>query len=419
MAVGENVFPALPPIDGCKLSTAAAGIRYADRTDMALLELCSEASLAGCFTQNSFQAAPVTVAKAHLAKSSAASATGGEQTDVGARYLVINSGNANACTGSLGEQDARETCAAIGGLAEVNPANVLPFSTGVIGERLNMKALVGALPALYETLRPDAWRDAAEAITTTDTFPKGTTRSIEVDGQRVTINGIAKGSGMIRPDMATMLAYIVTDAAVDQSFLSELCRQATNKSLNRITVDGDTSTNDAVMLAATGRAGNTLIHSLDQPGASEFAQAITDVFCELAQLLVRDGEGATKFVTVNVSGGNSTEDCLKVAYTVGESPLVKTALFASDANWGRLVMAIGRAGVAHLDSTTVKVWLDDVLIVEQGGAAESYHEALGSAVLSQPEFTIAIDLGMGDCTETIWTCDLSHEYVSINADYRS
>jgi len=386
-------------------------------TDLALLEFCSSTTLAGCFTQNAFQAAPVKVAKEHLA--ALQSPVSNKDYASQSKYLLINSGNANACTGDIGEEDARNACSAVAELAGVDTENVMPFSTGVIGERLNMPALTGALAPLFGSLQADHWRGAAEAITTTDTFAKGVTREVQVDGKTITLNGIAKGSGMIRPDMATMLAYIVTDAAVDQSFLNDLCLQATNQSFNRITVDGDTSTNDAVILAATGCAGNASIKSLETQGAPEFVQALNDVFKALAQLLVRDGEGATKFVTINVTGGRSSEDCLKVAYTIGESPLVKTALYASDANWGRLVMAIGRAGVIGLQSEKVSVQLDEVLIVEHGGVAQSYNEEQGSAVLSQPEFTIDVDLGMGNFSETIWSCDFSHEYVSINADYRS
>lgn len=406
MAVGANSFPVMPVVEGCRLSSTEAGIRYQGRHDLALISLCEGSVVAGCFTQNAYQAAPVTVAKAHLQAADS-------------RYFLINSGNANACTGEIGEADALKTCVEVAALTGVSSDQVLPFSTGVIGEPMNMPALLGALPQIALNLESAHWEQCARAIMTTDTFPKGVSRQIEIDGVVISINGIAKGSGMIRPDMATMLAYIVTDATIDRSLLQTLCQSATDKSFNRITVDGDTSTNDACMLAATGAAGTELINSFETESGRKFAQAVTEVFEELAKLLVRDGEGATKFVTIDVMGGVSSSDCLKVAYSIGESPLVKTALFASDPNWGRLVMAIGRSGVRGLDPNKVRVWLDDTVIVEFGSVAESYEEALGQKVLNQEEFSIRVDLGMGESKETIWTCDFSHEYVSINADYRS
>ena len=406
MAVGHNPFPQLPPISGCRLSALSAGIRYQGRDDLLVVELCEGSVSAGCFTTNIFQAAPVVVAKEHLKEASP-------------RYLLVNSGNANACTGDIGLSDAVESCADLARIGEVETNQVLPFSTGVIGERMNIEALKTALPQAMSSLSDDGWEHAARAIMTTDTFPKGVSRSVDIDGTKVTINGIAKGSGMIRPDMATMLAYIVTDAAVSQDVLQQICSMAVSQSFNRITVDGDTSTNDACMLVSTGTAGNRLIQSLDETHIEDFLQATAEVFVELAKLLVRDGEGATKLVTVSVAGGASENDCLEIAYVVAQSPLVKTALYASDPNWGRIVAAIGRADVDGLDAKNIKMWLDELLVVEGGGVASSYNEALGQAVLNKDELELRIDIGMGSYMESIWTCDLSHDYVSINADYRS
>ena len=360
----------------------------------------------GCFTQNSYKAAPVIVAQEHLSENTP-------------RYLLINSGNANACTGDTGIADAQRSCAEVAQLVAVDANQVLPFSTGVIGEPMNMEALQKALPSAFSALVSCSWEDAARAIMTTDTFPKGVTRSVDINGVPVTINGIAKGAGMIRPDMATMLAYIVTDAVISQEVLDQICSAAVRQSFNRITVDGDTSTNDACILASTQTANNSPIQSLDADYIEDFLQAVAEVFVELAKLLVKDGEGATKFVTVSVTGGVSERDCLDIAYTVAQSPLVKTALYASDPNWGRIVAAIGRSGVGGLKAHRVKVWLDDVLVVDQGAVAPNYSEALGQAVLNKEQFELRIDLGMGLHEESIWTCDLSHDYVSINADYRS
>ncbi|MCL4143743.1 UNVERIFIED_CONTAM: hypothetical protein GTU68_022570, partial [Idotea baltica] len=324
------------------------------------------------------------------------------------RYFLINSGNANACTGDLGLHDARQSCASVAEIGAVQSQQVLPFSTGVIGEPMNMDALQQAIPTCFSSLDETGWRSGAEGITTTDTFPKGVTRTISLSGATVTINGIAKGAGMIRPDMATMLSYVVSDAVISKEALDEACRIAVGKSFNRITVDGDTSTNDAAMLASTQRAGNDLIEDLESEDGKRFAQAVIDVFESLAKLL-----------TVSVEGASSEKDALDVAYTVAQSPLVKTALFASDPNWGRIVMAIGRSGVSELDACAVKVWLSGVLVVENGCVAEDYTEEKGQSVLSQEEIVLKIDLGMGNVSESVWTCDFSHEYVSINADYRS
>ena len=406
MAVGDIKTPHLPPINGIRLSSVDAGIRYAGREDLVLIELPEGSSVAGCFTRNLYKAAPVIVSQKHLASART-------------RYLLINSGNANACTGEQGMDDANNSCKQVAELADVTSESVLPFSTGVIGMPMNMNAVEKGIPRAYETLGDDNWETVAKAIMTTDTFPKMVTREILIGDTSVRINGIAKGAGMIRPDMATMLAYVFTDADVQSETLQKICSLATDKSFNRVTVDGDTSTNDSVILAATGKAKMPVIDSIDSSHGQLFAEAVIDVFQELAQLLVRDGEGATKFVTISVDSGADTDDCLKVAYSIAHSPLVKTAMFASDPNWGRLVAAIGRADVEHLDASNVRIWLDDLLIVENAGVASGYSEELGQQVFDQAEFTIRVDLGMGDCSETIWTCDLSHEYVSINADYRS
>jgi len=406
MAVGDIKTPHLPPLGGVLLSSVDAGIRYAGREDLVLIELSEGSSVAGCFTRNLYKAAPVIVSQKHLAKAPA-------------RYLLINSGNANACTGTQGMNDANNSCKQVAKLANLPSESVLPFSTGVIGMPMNMDAMEKGIPRAFKNLGEDNWESVAKAIMTTDTFVKMVTKEIVIDGAKVRINGIAKGAGMIRPDMATMLAYVFTDANVQKQTLQKICSLATDKSFNRVTVDGDTSTNDSIILAATGKAEMSLIDSVDSRQGQLLAESVIDVFQELAQLLVRDGEGATKFVTIDVDNGANTDDCLKVAYSIAHSPLVKTAMFASDPNWGRLVAAIGRSGVEHLDVTNVRVWLNDLLIVERAGVASGYREELGQQVFDKAEFTIRIDLGMGNCSETIWTCDLSHEYVSINADYRT
>lgn len=406
MAVGQINFPEMKPVNGVRLNAVPAGIRYKGRDDLALIELCEGSAVAGCFTQNLYKAAPVIVAQQHLAISPA-------------RYLIVNSGNANACTGDRGLEDAKQSCELVSAQTLVAAEQVLPFSTGVIGEYLNIDAIDTAMTKLVDGLAGANWELAARAMMTTDTFPKMVTKEITIDGETVRINGIAKGAGMIRPDMATMLSYIMTDARVTQEFVEKACLIATQKSFNRVTVDGDTSTNDSVILAATQRAGNQLIDSLESAEGKLFLDAIVEVFQQLAQLLVRDGEGATKFVTLDISGGKTSEDCLSLAYCVAHSPLVKTAMFASDPNWGRLVAAIGRSGIDGLDASKVKVWLNEILIVENGSVAESYTEEAGQAVFNQEEFCIKVDMQMGSYREQVWTCDLSHEYVSINADYRS
>ncbi len=405
MAVGYTALPELLPVPGVRVGACAAGIRYQDRDDLVLLELAAGARCAAVFTQNAFCAAPVTVAREHLASG-------------GPRYLLINSGNANAGTGRQGRQDAEQSCARVAGQFGCDARQVLPFSTGVIGQRLPVERIAQALPALARALSEAHWEPAARAIMTTDTVAKGVSQRIELGGQPVTLTGIAKGAGMIRPNMATMLAFIATDAVVDQAFLDACIEQAVNRSFNRITVDGDTSTNDACVLIATGRADNPPL-SAGRPDAPVFQQAVDNLCERLAQLIVRDGEGATKFITVEVSGGRDIVECLQVAYTIAQSPLVKTALFASDPNWGRILAAVGRAGVEDLDIDGVRIHIGAVCIVRNGGVAPEYTEAAGQAVMREPEITIHVALGRGDAVERVWTCDFSHDYVTINAEYRT
>ncbi|MAZ90214.1 MAG: bifunctional ornithine acetyltransferase/N-acetylglutamate synthase [Cellvibrionaceae bacterium] len=406
MAVGQFPFPQMVPVSGIRLGTASAGIKTAGRQDLVVLGLAQDTRVAGVFTQNAFCAAPVTVSKEHLARG-----------DV--RYLVINSGNANACTGDEGLADARLTCSKLAELAGGRAEQVLPYSTGVIGERLPMARLLAGLPQALENLSEDGWESAARGIMTTDTRPKGASVQFTYEGETITVTGIAKGSGMIKPNMATMLAYIATDAKVSQSLLDQLAVKASDQSFNRITVDGDTSTNDSCMLIATGQTSLPEINSTQGELFAKFYNAVVSVHIQLAQNIVSDGEGATKFVTVQVEGATSKPEAAKVAYSVAQSPLVKTALFASDPNWGRIVAAIGYAGVEGLDADTVKVWLGRVLIVENGGRAASYTEEQGQAVMDQEEIMIRIDLGRGQSKDRVWTTDLSHDYIKINAEYRS
>jgi glutamate N-acetyltransferase/amino-acid N-acetyltransferase len=357
------------------------------------------------FTRNAFCAAPVIVAREHLAAGPP-------------RYLLINSGNANAGTGAPGLQDARQCCNALAALGDCEPHQVLPFSTGVIGQRLAVDRLQAALPAALGGLSADGWADVANALKTTDTVAKGVSRTLDIAGHPVTITGITKGAGMIRPDMATMLAYIATDARLDAVALQQCLQAAVARSFNRITVDGDTSTNDACVLVASGASGMPVMDR-QHAGYAPFSEALAEVCERLAQLIIRDAEGATKFVTVAVSGGCDSDECLQVAYAVAHSPLVKTALFASDPNWGRILAAVGRAGLNDLDVNGVQIYLDEVCIVRDGGVADSYREADGQRVMNQEEILIDIRLGRGDADERIWTSDLSHDYVRINAEYRS
>ena len=405
MPIGYSELPELLAVPGVRLAAVAAGIRYKDRNDLVVMQLVTGSRVAAVFTRNAFCAAPVSVAREHLARTAP-------------RLLLINSGNANAGTGAAGLEDARQSCADLADVAGCAAHEVLPFSTGVIGQRLATERLRRALRPAVDALSEDALAAAAGAIMTTDTVAKGVSKSLTLAGRPVTFTGIAKGSGMIRPDMATMLAYIATDARVEDAALQAALNTAVQRSFNRITVDGDTSTNDACILAATGAA---MQDSIDDRHADypAFVQAVTEVCERLAELIVRDGEGATKFVTVRVAEGASSGECLQVAYTVAHSPLVKTALFASDPNWGRILAAVGRAGLEALDISAIRIYLDDICIVRQGGVADSYCEADGQRVMDQDEILIDIRLGRGDAVERVWTTDLSHDYVRINAEYRS
>lgn len=406
MPVELPELPVLNPVPGIRLGTVAAGIRKLNRRDLVLIECIAGTQAAATFTRNRFCAAPVIVARENLSQSLP-------------RALLINTGFANAGTGEEGLRDAHACCDAAARALGVAPNEVLPFSTGVIGERLPVDRIVAGLPSVIAALSPATWTDAAHGIMTTDTRPKTSSRLIEIGGQRITVTGIAKGSGMICPNMATMLAFVATDARVSRELLEDCVRRSVQSSFNRITVDGDTSTNDACVLLATGAAGNPMIAELAGEHYQRLLAAVTDVCEELAQMIVRDGEGATKFVTIDVEGGASDADCDAVARTIAHSPLVKTALFASDPNWGRILAAVGRAPIVVLDVGRVAIWLDDVLIVERGARASRYTEADGARVMARPEFTIRVSLGAGPARARVWTTDLSHEYVRINAEYRS
>jgi len=405
MAVGQFPMPPLKPIAGIRLAAVAAGIRYQGRNDLVIMEIAEGATTVGVFTQNAFCAAPVTLCKKHLPGA--------------IRYLLINSGNANACTGDQGLTDAVASCSKIAELGQVQTEQVLPFSTGVIGEPMNMDNFLAAIPAAMESFGADGWQAAAEAIMTTDTRAKGASQSFDWQGQTITVNGFAKGSGMINPNMATMLGYVATDARVEEAVLQKILKASCDASFNRITVDGDTSTNDSCILVATGQAGNEVLTKDEGELYQSLLNAVKQVHIDLAKAIVTDGEGATKFVTVNVVGGGTEKECVDVAYAVAQSPLVKTALFASDPNWGRIVAAIGYAGVENLDDRKVTVHLDHVLIVEHGGRAASYTEAAGQKIMDQESIAINIDLNRGEYSDRVWTTDLSHDYVTINAEYRS
>ncbi|MDP5065242.1 MAG: bifunctional glutamate N-acetyltransferase/amino-acid acetyltransferase ArgJ [Haliea sp.] len=408
MAVGEGALGELLPVPGVRLATVSAGIKKPGRRDLVLMALAPGSHTVGVFTRNAFCAAPVVVAREYL------TATG--QCPL---YLLVNTGNANAGTGAAGLADARRCAQAVAELAGVAAEAVLPFSTGVIGEPLPVQKIVEALPNALAELRADGWLDAAHGIMTTDTRPKACSLRFTCGGQSYVLTGMAKGAGMLRPNMATMLAYIATDAAVAPELLQTLLSEAAELSFNRITVDGDTSTNDACMLVATGVAGNSMLDSTQAPLYTALRDALQKVCVTLAQGLVRDGEGASKFVTVQVNGGREEQECLDVAFTIAHSPLVKTALFASDPNWGRLLAAIGRAGLESLDVTRVGVYLNEVLIAEQGCRAASYTEAQGAAAMAAEDITIRIELQRGPATATVWTTDFSYDYVRINAEYRT
>jgi glutamate N-acetyltransferase/amino-acid N-acetyltransferase len=401
MAVGLGPLPTLHPVAGFELGIASAGIKRPGRKDVVVMRCAEGSTVAGVFTLNAFCAAPVILAK--------------QRVQGPVRYLLTNTGNANAGTGEPGLAAAERTCAKLAELTGVDASQVLPYSTGVIGEPLPVEKIEGALQAALDDLSENNWEAAATGIMTTDTLPKGASRQFQHDGVTITVTGISKGAGMIRPNMATMLGYIATDAKVAR----DLMLDRANKSFNRITIDGDTSTNDCCMLIATGQAALPEITRAEGELFAKLKQAVFEVCMDVAQAIVRDGEGATKFVTVEVNGGGNHQECLDVGYTVAHSPLIKTALFASDPNWGRILAAVGRAGVPNLDVSKIDVFLGEVCIASRGARAATYTEAQGAAVMQQEEITIRIELGRGDCSETIWTTDLSHEYVKINAEYRT
>ncbi len=396
----------LHPVSGVLLGPVAAGIRKAQRRDLLLITLPPGSRVGAVFTQNRFCAAPVQVCREHL-------------QNTAPRALIINTGCANAGTGQLGLEDARATCAAVGQALGIAPQSVLPFSTGVILERLPMARLLEGIAPAQAALQADQWAAAAEAIMTTDTVPKAASRQVTLQGRQVTVTGISKGAGMIRPNMATMLGFVATDAVIRADLLQALTEDAADHSFNRITVDGDTSTNDSFVVMATGAAHHPEITSAESEDYRVLREAIVGVSTELAQAIVRDGEGATKFITVRVEEGKNEAECLKVAYAISHSPLVKTAFFASDPNLGRILAAVGYAGIDDLDVTGLRLYLDDVLVSEHGGRAASYEEAAGQRVMKQPEITIRVLLGRGEASATVWTCDFSYDYVRINADYRS
>ena len=401
---------ALLPVPGVRLGVTEAGVRKVNRKDLTLIELAPGSRVAGVFTQNRFCAAPVQVCKANLPAGSI-------------RALIINTGVANAGTGEPGLAAARATCEAVAGQLGVSASQVLPFSTGVILEPLPVERLVAGLPGAKAALKADGWFDAAHGIMTTDTVAKATSRQVQIGGKTVTLTGISKGAGMIKPNMATMLGFLATDADVAQPVLDALLKEVADLSFNSITVDGDTSTNDSYILIATGQAGNATLADTASADYAAFRTAVLEVSIWLAQAIVRDGEGATKFITLQIEGGASREECRKVGYAIGHSPLVKTAFFASDPNLGRILAAIGYAGIDDLDVSQLRVWLasngEEVLVAEKGGRAESYREEAGSRVMQAAEITVRVDLARGNAAATLWSCDFSYDYVKINADYRS
>ena len=397
----------LQPIAGVRIGIAEAGVRKANRKDLTVFLLDEGASVAGVFTSNRFCAAPVQVCREHLTAGSAV------------RALVINTGNANAGTGAPGLAHARQTCDALASLLNCTPAQVLPFSTGVIMEPLPVDRIVAGMPAALADAQASHWAKAAEGIMTTDTVPKAASVQVQVGGKTVSITGISKGAGMIRPNMATMLGFVATDACIDPALLPALAKQLADGSFNRITIDGDTSTNDSFMLIATHKAAHSPITSLDSADGQALVQGLMQVARQLAHAIVRDGEGATKFITVQVEGGRTGEECRQVAYAIAHSPLIKTAFFASDPNLGRILAAVGYAGIEDLDQGQIELHLDDVHVVSQGGRRAEYREEDGQRVMKGSEITVRVGLGRGTASDTVWTCDLSHDYVTINADYRS
>ena len=397
----------LHPVAGVRIGVTEAGVRKANRKDLTVFLLDEGAAVAGVFTKNRFCAAPVQICQEHRAAGAAI------------RALVINTGNANAGTGADGLARARVTCAAMGELLEVNSAQILPFSTGVIMESLPVDRITAALPTAIAAAKMGHWGEAAEGIMTTDTVAKAFSTQVTLGGKLVTVTGISKGAGMIRPNMATMLSFVATDAHIAPALMNGLVRDLADQSFNRITIDGDTSTNDSFILIATQRAGNAEVTSFDSADGKALKAALLEVAQKLSQAIVRDGEGATKFITVRVEGGKTADECRLVAYAIAHSPLVKTAFFASDPNLGRILAAVGYAGIDDLDQTRIELYLDDVHVATKGGRNPDYREEDGQRVMKQAEITVRVQLGRGDASDTVWTCDFSHEYVTINADYRS
>ncbi len=397
----------LLPVPGVELGISSAGIKKPGRKDVLVMRIAHDSEVVGVFTQNRFCAAPVTVCKEHL------------HGDKGIRALVVNTGNANAGTGEDGLARARRTCAALAETLGIQPEQVLPFSTGVLLEPLPVDKLVAALPAAVADLKPANWADAAQAIMTTDIVPKAASRKVALNGTDFVVTGIAKGSGMIHPNMATMLSFVATDAPVSCEALEAILRFAVNKSFNCITVDGDTSTNDSCILVATGATQAPVIMDDGDPRFPALRDAVTELMIQLAQAIVRDGEGATKFMEVRVEGGRDEAECKQVAYAIAKSPLVKTAFFASDPNLGRILAAVGYAGIADLDVDRIRLWLGNVLVAEKGGRAPTYQEADGARVMAAPEIAVRVDLARGNAVATVWTCDFSYDYVKINAEYRT
>jgi len=397
----------LHPVPGVSLGIAEAGVRKANRKDLLVVQLDEGASVSGVFTQNRFCAAPVQICREHLA------------AGLGIRAILVNTGNANAGTGDDGLMRAKSTCIALAQYLDLAPEQILPFSTGVIMESLPHDRINAGLPAALADARADNWGRAAEAIMTTDTLPKAFSAQVQLGGATVTVTGISKGAGMIRPNMATMLGFMATDANVHPSLLAQLAKDLADASFNRITIDGDTSTNDSFVVIATHKAAHTQITTLDSGDGQVLKAAMLSVAQKLAQAIVRDGEGATKFITVRVDGGKTPEECRLAAYAIAHSPLVKTAFFASDPNLGRILAAVGYAGITDLDQTGIDLFLDDVHVVVNGGRNPAYREEDGQRVMKQSEITVRVALGRGNAADTVWTCDFSHEYVSINADYRS
>lgn len=397
----------LHPVSGVELGIAMAGVRKANRRDLTVVKIAEGATVAGVFTSNRFCAAPVQVCRTHLARNASP------------RAIVINTGNANAGTGEDGLSRALATCDALAALLGVAAEQVLPFSTGVIMESLPVDRIVAGLPAAIADLGAAHWAEAAAAIMTTDTVPKAASAQVQIGGKTVTVTGISKGAGMIRPNMATMLGFVATDAVIAPALMQRLVKVAADESFNRITIDGDTSTNDSFLLIATRLAGHAEVEQLESADGQRLRDAVVGVSRQLAQAIVRDGEGATKFITVRIEGGRTEAECRQAAYAIAHSPLVKTAFFASDPNLGRILAAVGYAGIADLDQTLIDLFLDEVHVVEHGGRLPSYREEDGQRVMKQSEITVRVDLHRGSASTTVWTCDLSHDYVSINADYRS